>query len=121
MYRYITPWNLGTLQRNEIIVFGCYEFGMHGEGLLGQAYAIPVVGEMVTEEMLNKSIDRFTKYAEEHQELIFYVTEIGRGCNELPAWKIAMMFFEASKLPNVYLPRLYWNELEFWKELEASL
>lgn len=118
MYRYITPVNLGTLKRHEIIVFGC-ESGMPGEGLLGQTYPIPVVGKKVTEKTVNKSIDRFTEFASEHPDLVFYVVEIGHGCKIMPAYKIAMMFFEASKLPNVYLPRIYWDELEYGKELES--
>lgn len=118
MYRYITPVNLGTLKRHEIIVFGC-ESGMPGEGLHGQSYAIPVVGRMVTGKTVNKSIDRFTEFASEHPDLVFYVLEIGHGCKIMPAYKIAMMFFEASKLPNVYLPSLYWDELEFGKEFES--
>ena len=53
------------------------------------------------------------------RDLVFYVVEIGHGCKIMPAYKIAMMFFEASKLPNVYLPRIYWDELEYGKELES--
>lgn len=121
MYKYITPWSLGTLKRNEVIVFGCQEYGIQGEGPSGQSYAIPIIGRKVTAKTLKRTIERFTEYASEHQELVFYVTEIGRGTRKFPPYKIAIMFFEASGLPNVYLPRLYWDELEFWVEFEASL
>ena len=67
------------------------------------------------------SVLRFTLYALEHPELTFYVSEIHLTSRKFPAYQVAIMFYEASKLPNVYLPRLYWDELEFSEEFKASL
>jgi len=57
------------------------EYGV-GEGLTGNAYAIPTKDESIKTLSLDdieKSVKRFISFAEEHQELTFNVTRIGCG------------------------------------------
>jgi len=139
MYRDITPNFIQKLGKSEVFVFGSHVSARHNdgaailakaylgacvgqkEGIQGQSYAIPIVGRTVTKRSLMASVLRFTLYALEHPELTFYVSEIHLTSRKFPAYQVAIMFYEASKLPNVYLPRLYWDELEFSEEFKASL
>lgn len=49
----------------------------------------------------------------EHPELNFLVTRIGCGLGGWRIPQIAPMFHGASLLNNVYLPKEFWDELEF--------
>ena len=105
------------LGQNEIFVFGSNGQGAHfggaaatafrkfgakmgqAEGLQGQSYAINTMDSK--DEML-RQIERFLKFAEEHQELTFLVTEIGCGIAGYSPEQIAPAFKNVSK--NVVLP-----------------
>lgn len=54
---------------------------------------------------------RFTEYAAEHPELTFLVTPVGCGGGGWRPWMVAPMFRNASKLENVYLTQVFWDEL----------
>jgi hypothetical protein len=117
---------------NEIFVFGSNEAGRHdggaarlalefgaiygqGEGLQGHTYAIPTVtGDMrarLSLASIQHAVQRFIAVADEHQELTFYVTQIGCG---IAGWKpedIAPLFIGATQCSNIYLPPNFWDIL----------
>ena len=123
----ITPDNITTLKANEIFVFGSNLAGMHaggaarvaverfgavmgqGVGLQGQSYAIPTMQGGV--ETIAPYVDEFIKFAKEHPELTFLVTRIGCGIAGFTDEEIAPLFVRAINLPNVHLPKEFWQEL----------
>ena len=125
----ITPEWITSLKENEIFVFGCRNSGRHfdgascfalehfgaimgqREGRQGQSYAIPTIGGTIDKKELQDSVARFTEYAAEHPELTFLVTPVGCGGGGWRPWMVAPMFRKASKLENVYLPQVFWDEL----------
>lgn len=108
---------IAKLSENEIFVFGSNGQGAHfggaaatavhkfgakmgqAEGLQGQSYAI---NTMDSKDEMFEQIERFLKFAEEHQELTFLVTEIGCGIAGYSPEQIAPHFKDHSK--NVILP-----------------
>ena len=125
----ITPDFITSLKENEIFVFGCRRSGRHwegaaafalenfgaifgqGEGPQGRSYAIATAG--VGLAYVQAAVDRFTKYAMGHPEQHFLVTRIGCG---LGGWRISQivpMFRDASLLNNVWLPKEFWDELNY--------
>ena len=124
--RWITPSRIFKLSSNEIFVFGTGRHGRHDagaslfavehfgaiigqpEGLQGQSYAIT---STVSLEEVKLGVERFTQFAREHSDLIFYVTPIGCSYGGHFAEDIAPMFKEASQLQNVYLPLIFWKVL----------
>jgi len=112
------------LDENEIFVFGSNGFGAHNggaaatavhkfgakmgqaEGLQGQSYAI---NTMDSEDEMFKQIERFLKFAEEHQELSFLVTEIGCGIAGYSPEQIAPAFKDHAN--NVILPDAFLKAL----------
>lgn len=122
-----TPDNINYLKPNEIFVFGSNLAGYHGGGaartalnkfgavwgqgvgLQGQSYAIPTMQGGV--ETIKPYVDEFIAFARSHPELKFFVTRIGCGIAGFTDEEIAPLFRAASKLPNVLLPKKFWNEL----------
>ena len=114
-YGYITK-----LDKNEIFVFGSNSQGAHfggaaavavrkfgakigqAEGLQGQSYAINTMG---SEDEMVAQINRFLKFAEEHSNLKFLVTEIGCGIAGYSPEQIAPHFINHSS--NVLLPKTF--------------
>ena len=95
-----TPEFITSLKSNEVFVFGSNLNGNHAggaayqalqkfgaemgnaEGMQGQSYAIPTLDknmERINLTDLERSIGRFYDYADEHPDLIFYLTKIGCG------------------------------------------
>jgi hypothetical protein len=128
----ISSENIVSLNEGEIFVFGSNTSGRHGagaalhakknfgaiqgqgEGLQGHSYGLPTKNhyiETLPLEEIKKGIDRFYSFAMLHPELKFLVTEIGCGRANYKPDNIAMMFADASKLNNVYLPKSFWNIL----------
>lgn len=121
-----THW-ISELKDGEIFVFGCRRSGRHyegaanfarenfgaivgqGEGLQGQSYAIPTAGVGLV--WIRHAVNRFTEFACANPDLKFLVTPIGYGLGLWDYDGIAPLFREASKLPNVWLPKEFWNEL----------
>lgn len=122
-----TPDNINYLKPNEIFVFGSNLAGYHGGGaarvalnkfgavwgqgvgLQGQSYAIPTMQGGV--ETIKPYVDEFIAFARSHPELKFFVTRIGCGIAGFTDEEIAPLFRAASKLPNVWLPIEFWDEL----------
>lgn len=122
------------LDENEIFVFGSNLAGIHGGGaarlafdkfrarwgkgigLYGKSYAIPTKDRNIQTLSLDKiepQVDKFIKFAKEHKELTFYVTEIGCGLAGLKIKEMAPMFLKHEIPDNVKLPESF---LEFKKE-----
>lgn len=115
---------------NEIFVFGSNLQGMHGGGaarfayehfgavwgqgvgLYGQSYAIPTMQGGV--ETIKPYVDDFLRFAIEHRELDFLITEIGCGIAGFTPQDIAPLFFKAIRndIRNVYLPESFY---EVWE------
>lgn len=123
-----TPERLSSLKEDEVFVFGSNLAGMHGGGaaraamsrigavwgqgvgLQGQSYAIPTMqGGVGT---IKPYVDEFTKFAEDHGDLFFYVTRIGCGIAGFKDEEIAPLFANASVLHNVCLPKSFADVLK---------
>ena len=124
--RRVASDRIAELGANEIFVFGSNIQGAHGggaawfahkrfgaewgvgEGLTGRTYALPTMeGEM----SLKRAVDHFVDCAKQHPELTFLVTAVGCGIAGYTAAEVAPLFKEAASLENVYLPQLFWKEL----------
>jgi len=122
----VTPPIVRHLEENEIFVFGSNANGYHGggaaavamhnfgavwgqgEGLQGKSYAIPTMEGL---EKLKEAVDRFTDFADQHQEMRFLVTMIGCGSAGYSPKKIAPLFKGCIYLENVALPSGFWKVL----------
>lgn len=122
----VTPPIVRHLEENEIFVFGSNANGYHGggaaavamhsfgavwgqgEGLQGKSYAIPTMEGL---EKLKEAVDRFTDFADQHQELRFLVTMIGCGSAGYSPREIAPLFKGCICLENVALPSGFWKVL----------
>ena len=122
----VTPPIVRHLEENEIFVFGSNANGYHGggaaavamhnfgavwgqgEGLQGKSYAIPTMEGL---EKLKEAVDRFTDFADQHQELRFLVTMIGCGSAGYSPREIAPLFKGCIYLENVALPLGFWKVL----------
>ena len=122
----VTPPIVRHLEENEIFVFGSNANGYHrggaaavamhsfgavwgqGEGLQGKSYAIPTMEGL---EKLKEAVDRFTDFADQHQEMRFLVTMIGCGSAGYSPKKIAPLFKGCIYLDNVALPSGFWKAL----------
>lgn len=111
-----TPERISVLRENEIFVFGSNLLGHHmggaartarrvfnaemgvAEGLTGQAYALPTLGEdmrRVAPESLRASLARLLRFALEHPKLTFYLTEVGCGIAGWPVETVRELLWEA--------------------------
>lgn len=120
----MTPEMIDRLKEDEIFVFGSNAQGYHGggaaraamnkfgavwgqgDGLQGQSYAISTMEGLIATA---RNVNRFIRFAAEHQELKFYVTPIGCGIAGYNPLQIAPLFRGAVILPNVYLPKIFWE------------
>ena len=118
-----TPDRIDSLKDDEIFVFGSNLEGRHGGGaarvarnhfgaiqgqgvgLQGKSYAIPTMQGGV--ETIKSYVDEFTRFAEQHDELFFYVTRIGCGIAGFKDEEIAPLFANAAILNNVCLPKSF--------------
>ncbi len=123
----VTPEMIKSLGENEIFVFGSNLAGMHGGGaayvalklfgaklgqgvgLQGQSYAIPTMQGGV--ETIWPYVEEFTAFARSHEELHFLVTRVGCGVAGFDPTDIAPLFGAAAELPNIWLPRDFWEVL----------
>lgn len=123
--RRFTPERITHLAANEIFVFGSNIAGRHNggaaefalmnfgavigqaEGLQGQSYAIPTVGN--SEDEMQEAIVRFVQFARRHPELTFLVTPIGCGHGGYNEWEVARMFKIAGTdyCNNIVLPKAF--------------
>ena len=123
----ITNNRIQELEPGEIFVFGSNLEGAHGggaallafrkwgaiwgqgAGLQGQTYGIPTMHGGVEE--IRPYVDEFIRFAKEHLELTFLVTEIGCGIAGFRPEEIAPLFKDAVPVENIHLPERFWNIL----------
>ena len=116
----IAPNTISSLDKDEVFVFGSNVMGAHNggassyalkhfgaimgqaEGLQGQSYAIPTVGN--TYEELKEAIVKFTEFAAMHPQMKFLLTEVGCGNAGYSVEQIAPHFRRAYTFGNVYVP-----------------
>lgn len=121
-----------------IFVFGSNKSGIHGagaaafahkklgaewgvgEGITGQCYALPTKGpeiEFIPLEEIKKAVDRFLKYASDHPNKDFKVTQVGCGLGGFTKEQIAPLFeaapdncyFDDQWKPILGTDRNYWG------------
>ena len=118
------PYCIDRLAKNEIFVFGSNAEGHHsggaarvamkrfgavwgqGNGLQGQSYAINTTAGFAEMAL---HINGFVYFAAQHQEYRFFVTPIGCGNAGYNPLHVAPLFRHAILLPNVFLPRIFWE------------
>lgn len=123
----VTPNKITELSPNEIFVFGSNLEGAHGggaallawrewgaiwgqgNGLQGQTYGIPTMHG--GPEAIRPYVDEFIRFARQHPDTVFLVTEIGCGIAGFKPAQIAPLFKEAADVPNIYLPQRFWDVL----------
>ncbi|MGV8136133.1 MAG: hypothetical protein AB2L20_13045 [Mangrovibacterium sp.] len=122
----VTPRFIDKLEKNEIFVFGSNLEGNHGGGaartalkwgaipgegvgLQGQTYAIPTMFR--TTRYIKEYVEEFIRFAGEHSEYIFLVTEIGCGIAGFSPREIAPLFKDAIPVENIHLPARFWEVL----------
>lgn len=127
--------NIQILQINEVFVFGSNELGIHGKGaaktakqwgakhgqssgLMGQAYGIPTVKKLYPYTVLSLKeielyVNDFIEFAKLSKDKIFYVTEIGCGLAGYKAKEIAPLFFKAKTIDNIFLPKSFWDIINY--------
>lgn len=118
------------LPENSIFVFGSNTSGIHGagaaktaykkygamygkgHGLSGQSYAIPTKDfkiQTLPLESISIYVELFIRYAKEHPELNFYVTDIGCGLAGYTPEEIAPMFKGCRDLDNVFVSKRFYD------------
>jgi hypothetical protein len=135
----ITPDKIEELGPNtnetqkEVFVFGSNLQGIHTKGAARYAidkgwadnnqikgpsrnkmsYAIPTQSNRnpLTLNEIKPYIDEFVEFAKQNKDTKFLVTKLGTGISGYSEKEIAVLFKEASNLPNVYLPKEFWNNL----------
>ena len=80
-----------------------------GVGLQGSTYAIPTMQGGV--ETIRPYVDDFIRFAGNHPEMTFLVTEIGCGIAGFTPAQIAPLFAAALPVENICLPRRFWDVL----------
>ena len=124
--RRVASDRIAELGGNEIFVFGSNIQGAHGggaawfahknfgaewgigEGLTGRTYALPTMEGTAS---MKKAIAHFIDCAKQHPELTFLVTAVGCGIAGYTPKEVAPMFREALSVENIYLPKVFIDEL----------
>lgn len=119
--------NIQSLKENEVFVFGSNIKGHHGggaayfayrtfgavwgvgEGLTGHCYALPTMEGATS---FRRAVATFIDCAKQHPNLIFLVTAVGCGIAGYTSDEVAPMFRDAVNVPNVYLPKCFWDIIE---------
>jgi hypothetical protein len=129
----VTPDNITELKDHEVFVFGSNESGRHGKGaaktamkwgakygqakgLQGKTYGIPTVNASISNKLalskIEKYVSEFIKDAQEMEDKIFLVTEVGCGLAGHTVKDIAPLFRDAVHVENIHLPRKFWRVLK---------
>lgn len=122
------PDFITELKPHEIFVFGSNLSGSHGGGaaalayrkwgavwgqgvgLQGQTYGIPTMLGGV--DTIRPYVDDFIRFAKQHPEMTFLVTEIGCGIAGFKVSEMAPLFVEAIPVENIHLPASSWGILQ---------
>lgn len=127
----ITPDNITSLKPNEVFVFGSNLAGRHGAGAAntalqfgakygvcfdhcGQTFAIPTKGkelEILPLEEIALWVHAFIVKAMKYDEFVYLVTPIGTGLAGYSPEQIAPFFKDAIDIPNIHLPKRFWEVL----------
>lgn len=131
-----TDERISKLEPNQIFVFGSNLSGRHGKGaaktalkwgakygqgigLQGSTYGIPTKSVSVRNTLplvsIQGHVTNFIEFAKTRPDLIFLVTEIGCGLAGYKIRQVAPLFKEAINVPNIHLPRKFWNKLKQFK------
>lgn len=120
---HVAPDYINQLQPDEIFVFGSNIYGKHSggaslyavqhfgavdgqaEGLQGQCYAIPVVGNSF--EDTEAAVLRFTDFVVQHPGMKFMLSAVGCGNAGYRVDQIAHLFRQAYSFGNVYVPAAF--------------
>jgi hypothetical protein len=121
-----------SLNENEVFVFGSNLSGKHGKGaaktalnkfgarwgqaagLQGRSYGIPTKGrnmDVLNLKEISYHVEKFIKTAKANPQLTFLVTEIGCGLARFSPKQIAPLFEKAKDVPNIHLPKRFWEQL----------
>lgn len=133
----VTSGKIVGLKPGQILVFGSNDLGIHGagvaklaatcgakygvgEGLEGFTYGIPTrrvtnrkpfQAEPMTIDEIKRSVNRFIDFAfSDFRDLL--VTPIGCGNAGFTPEQIAPLFQNAINIPNVFLPKSFWDVLQ---------
>lgn len=128
----ITPDKVISLKENEIFVFGSNRSGRHGkgaaktalnkfgakwgqaDGLQGKSYGIPTKDRnlnVLSIDEIEHYVRKFISFAKKTPQLTFLVTEIGCGLARFSPKQIAPLFEKAKNVPNIHLPKRFWDQL----------
>ena len=99
----ITSNRITELRPDEIFVFGSNLEGAHGGGAAYLAWK--------KWGAIKPYVDEFIRFAKEHSQYTFLVTEIGCGIAGFAPKEIAPLFKEAANVPNIHLPQRFWHVL----------
>jgi len=127
-----SPEVITSLGQHQVFVFGSNLSGLHlggaarqalkwgaingkHNGHYGQTYAIPTVGHnargTLSPAEIIPFVNEFIKYASNHPELEFLVTEIGCGIAGLTHEEVAPLFTKAKEQANILLPNRFVNSI----------
>jgi len=128
----ITPEKVVSLNENEIFVFGSNRSGRHSkgaaktamykfgakwgqsDGLQGKSYGIPTKDRnlnVLSIPEIEHHVRKFISVAKNNPQLTFLVTEIGCGLARFSPKQIAPLFEKAKNIPNIHLPKRFWEQL----------
>ena len=135
----ITPDNIEQVGPNpnetkkEVFVFGSNLQGIHTAGAAkfainkgladdgqkegpsrnGKSYGIPTQSDRkpLPLDQIKMYVDNFLEYAKSNPDHKFLVTKIGTGFGGYNPQQMAQLFASAESIPNVYLPKEFWNEI----------
>ena len=126
----ITPVKVKSLAGNEVFVFGSNSQGNHNggaayvalkkfgavmgqpEGLQGQSWAIPTVGDGIGPHEIHDAFGRLVEYAKAHPEATFFVTALGCGHGGYDPEFITRYLEEGIPVTNIRYPLVFWQEFE---------
>lgn len=127
----ITPEKITELAPNEVFVFGSNLAGRHGKGaakdalrfgamlgisvgLCGKTYAIPTKDRNIKTLQLDsvcQYVYSFLFHAKCTPEATYLVTPVGTGLANYTPEEIAPLFQAAINIPNIHLPKSFWQVL----------
>jgi len=124
----VTPENITKLADNQVFSYGSNSAGIHGagaaklalkwgaiygeDGFNGQTYGISTKDHFIQTLPLceiKQNVDIFIHFVKQHSELEFLLTKIGMGLAGLKLEDIAPMFLEAKDLPNLVMPKEFYD------------
>jgi hypothetical protein len=133
-----TDQSITSLKKGEVFVFGSNLSGRHGkgaalqalewgaiiglgEGPYGNTYAIPTKDNKLKTlpiKDIKACISRFERFAKNHPEKTFLVTEIGCGLAGYMPKDIAPLFAGCIDVKNVHFPERFWSILSLYVKFE---